>query len=510
MKSLGLKVCKGDTDGFLGVFVDNLSVFLLIISLNLYVVGMPANIVFGRILPGAAIGLLAGNIYYTFMAIRLQKKEKRNDVTALPSGISIVFVIIYTMGILLPVTKITGDPEMAWRIGLSANIIGAIICLIGAFIGPWLKKFLPPVSMLGALAGLAVIFIAGSGLKDIFSNPIIGFSSLAIIIWGYLANGKLPFKIPAGIFALMIGAVLAGCMGQTAISMNNVGIYAPLPWIFKVGIQAFKECAPYLSIIIPIAVINFISTLNNVESANSAGDEYNIKETMLVDAGASALGAVFGCCYPNCVFIGHPGYKRMGARITYSLISAITLSLLAVFGLFGLIDSVIPLAAVTPILIFVGIVNIEVAFTAIPKHHVPAAAVALLPFVCEFGKEQIDYALSAAGTSVSESGIIDALVAQGVNYQGFNVLAYGTIIIAMLLAAMVVFALERKMMKLCISAVIGAACTFVGLIHSSELAFNANSQLTISWLIIAVAALVMHFYGVREKEVLSHDEQQSN
>ncbi|MDE6901851.1 MAG: NCS2 family permease, partial [Lachnospiraceae bacterium] len=214
---------RGDFDGLLGLLVDNLSVFLLLISLNLYVVGMPAHIVFGRIIPGAAIGLLGGNLYYVWMAMKLRKAQRRDDVTALPSGISIVFVLVYTMGILLPVAKITGDPEMAWRICLAANIIGALICLAGAFIGPWLRKFLPSVSMLGALAGLAVVFIAGAGLKDIYANPIIGLVCLAVIVWGYIAGEKMPFNIPAGVMALVIGAVLAVCMGQTAVSMDHVG-----------------------------------------------------------------------------------------------------------------------------------------------------------------------------------------------------------------------------------------------------------------------------------------------
>ncbi len=70
MKVLGLRFSKGDVDGLLGLFVDNLSVFLVLISLNLYVVGMPADIVFGRMLPGAALGLLFGNIYYAYLAKR--------------------------------------------------------------------------------------------------------------------------------------------------------------------------------------------------------------------------------------------------------------------------------------------------------------------------------------------------------------------------------------------------------------------------------------------------------
>ncbi len=486
---------RGDFDGLLGLLVDNLSVFLLLISLNLYVVGMPAHIVFGRIIPGAAIGLLGGNLYYVWMAMKLRKAQRRDDVTALPSGISIVFVLVYTMGILLPVAKITGDPEMAWRIGLAANIIGALICLAGAFIGPWLRKFLPSVSMLGALAGLAVVFIAGAGLKDIYANPIIGLVCLAVIVWGYIAGEKMPFNIPAGVMALVIGAVLAVCMGQTAVSMDHVGIYAPVPWVFRVGVQAFRECGSYLAVIIPLAVINFISTLNNVESAATAGDEYNVREAMVIDAAATALGAVFGCCYPNCVFIGHPGYKRMGARLSYSLMNGVVFSVLALFGLFGLISSVIPTAAVAPILIFIGVVNIEVAFTAVPKRHVPAAAIALLPFVSEFAMEQIDSALNAVGAAAADPATLAALIQEGLNYPGYQALGYGTILIAMILAALVVFTIERRLLKLAATAFGAAALSAVGLIHSPVLALLPNLQITAAYAAVGVFGLILYYSG---------------
>lgn len=277
MKILGLEIHKGDFDGLLGILIDNLSVFLLMISLNIGVVGMPAEIVFRRIIPGAALGLLFGNIYYAYMAKRLQKKEGREDVTALPCGISVVFVIMYTMGILLPVTKITGDPELAWKIGLAANFIGSLICVLGALIGPWLRRFLPSVAMLGPLAGAALMFIAGSGFRDVFSNPIIGVSCLAIVLWGYVANGKLPFRLRVGLVVLVLGAILSMGMGQTVISMEHIGFYAPFPWVLELGVGTIKECAPYLSIILPIAIMNFIGTLNNVELAKSGGDDYNVR-----------------------------------------------------------------------------------------------------------------------------------------------------------------------------------------------------------------------------------------
>jgi AGZA family xanthine/uracil permease-like MFS transporter len=502
MRVLGLRFSKGDIDGLLGIFVDNLSVFLVLISLNLYVVGMPAEIVFGRMLPGAALGLLFGNVYYAYLAKRLAAKEQRDDVTALPSGVSIVFVLVYTLGILLPVAKITGDPVMAWRIGLAANFIGALICVIGAFIGPWLRKHLPTSAMLGALAGLAVVFIAGMGLDDIFSDPIIGFVALAVVLWGYIARGKIPFKLPAGLVALILGAIIAIFMGKASLSLDGVGFYAPIPWFFSVGFQAFREATPFLAVIIPLAVINFISTLNNVESANTAGDNYPIRETMIVDAIASALGGLFGCPYPNCVFIGHPGYKRMGARMGYSLLNGIIMTVLALFGLFGFMSKIIPTSAVTPILIFIGLVNIELAFTAVPKAHIPASAIALLPFVGEFAFEQVNSALAAVGKSAADPEVFQGLMIEGLNYPGYTVLAYGTIIISMLLASILAFVISRDMAKAAGAAAIGALCSLVGLIHSSTLAWLPVPQLTLAWTLIAAILFVMYLYGKSHPEAL--------
>ncbi|MEA5032193.1 MAG: hypothetical protein VB025_08605 [Sphaerochaeta sp.] len=502
MKVLGLRFSKGDVDGLLGIFVDNLSVFLVLISLNLYVVGMPAEIVFGRMLPGAALGLLFGNIYYAYLAKRLATKEQRDNVTALPSGVSIVFVLVYTMGILLPVARMTGDPVMAWRIGLAANFIGAAICVVGAFIGPWLRKHLPTAAMLGALGGLAVVFIAGMGLDDIFSDPIIGFVALAVVLWGYTARGKIPFKLPAGLVALILGAIIAIFMGKASISFEGVGFYAPIPWFFSVGFQAFKEAVPFLAVIIPLAVINFISTLNNVESANTAGDNYPIRETMIVDAVASAIGGIFGCPYPNCVFIGHPGYKRMGARMGYSLMNGIVMTILALFGLFGFMSKIIPTSAVTPILIFIGLVNIEIAFTAVPKVHIPASALALLPFVGEFAYEQVNGTLNAVRMSAADPNVLQGLLIEGLNYPGYTVLAYGTIIISMLLASILAFVISRDFAKAAVAGIIGAFCSMIGLIHSSTLAWLPVPQLTAAWLIVSAICFVMFLYGKSHPDML--------
>lgn len=507
MNLFGLKVVKGDIDGFLGLFVDNLSVFLLIITLNIYVVGLPADIVFGRILPGAAVGLLFGNFYYAYLAKRISKKTGRTDITALPSGISIVFAIAYTFGILLPVAKITGNPEMAWIIGLAANVIGSLICLVGAFIAPWLRNFLPSSAMLGALAGVGIMFIAGMGLDDIFTNPYVGFPALAIIVWGFMARGKLPFRLPAGLLALLLGSVIAISMGQTAVSFSDVELQAPVPWIFKLGIQAFTDSFAYLSLIIPIAVINFVGTLNNVESAETAGDTYPVKEVLLADASASLLGAAFGCCYPNNVFIGHPGYKRMGATQSYGAMAGLFLAIFAICGLFGFLSKAVPFAALTPILIFVGLIMTEVAFTEVKKEHVAASAIAILPFIAEFAKEQIDMALNAV--NVTKTADVLESLNKAVNYEGLSYLSYGTVIISMFLAAIVAFTISKELKKAALVAFTASASSFVGLIHSPNLTIGGTPALTTAWALLGGLAIATHFYqqhqSADEKNTLAEE-----
>lgn len=499
MNILGLKINKGDIDGFLGLFVDNLSVILLIISLNIYVIGMPSEIVYGRILPGAAVGLLLGNIYYTYLANKLTAQGQ--DVTALPCGISIVFAIAYTMGIIYPISKITGDPVLAWKITIAGTIIGGFICIIGAFIGPILRNFLPKAAMLGALAGIGLVFIAGGGIDDVFSNPIIGIATLAIIIWGYFARGKMIFNMPTGLFALVVGSVLAIVLKQTTIDTSSFGIYMPYPWILDIGFEAFSESFKYLGIIIPVAIINFIGTLNNVESARAVGDEYSVKNVMLADAFATILGACFGCCYPNGVFIGHPAYKRLGAKTSYSLINGIVIALLSVFGMFKFISTIVPISAVTPILIFVGIIMLEIAFVEVEKEYVSAVGISLIPFIPEFAKEQIDSALTAVNVSITPD-VIAALHASGINYTGYSLLAYGTILISMYIASAVVFAISRDFKKLFIVCVFAALSTIIGLIHSPVLKLGANPELAFMWLIIAAIALIAKL--VAKKETTSH------
>src|SRR3954449_12312979 len=151
---------KGDWNGLFGLGTNVLLNVIVLTGLCLGVVKMPADTVYGRILPALGIALPLGNIWYAFLARRLARRESRDDVTALPYGPSVPHTFIVVFVVMLPVAIGTGDTLTAWRAGLAwAFIIGCIV-LIGAFFGPWIRRFTPRAALLGALAGISITFIS--------------------------------------------------------------------------------------------------------------------------------------------------------------------------------------------------------------------------------------------------------------------------------------------------------------------------------------------------------------
>ena len=88
---------KSDWNGFFGLFSNNLTNLLVMASLLSVVVGLPFDLVYGRILPAVGLSIFLASAYYTKMAMALAKKTGRNDVTALPSGTSVphMFLIVF-------------------------------------------------------------------------------------------------------------------------------------------------------------------------------------------------------------------------------------------------------------------------------------------------------------------------------------------------------------------------------------------------------------------------------
>ena len=60
----------------------------------------------------------------------------------------------------------------------------------------------------------------------------------------------------------------------------------------------------------------------NIESAEAAGDRYSTRSSLAANGAGTLIAACLGSCFPTTIYIGHPGWKRMGARAGYSLLNA--------------------------------------------------------------------------------------------------------------------------------------------------------------------------------------------
>ena len=213
----------GDWNAFFGLFTNVALNVIVLSSLALGVLKLPTFVVFGRILPALGIALPIGNLFYAYLAYRLAKREQRDNVAAMPYGPSVPHMFIVVFVIMLPVALKTGDPLKAWEAGLAWAFIIGVIVLIGAFIGPTIRAFTPRAAMLGTLAGISIAFISMRPAFQMWEVPWIAFISLAIILVSWVANVRLPFGVPGGLAAVVIGTVV----GWVAVLLHWSGVLVP-------------------------------------------------------------------------------------------------------------------------------------------------------------------------------------------------------------------------------------------------------------------------------------------
>ena len=284
---------RSDYSAFWALFTDNLVNLMVLSAICQFVFQMPPEIVYGRIVPGAAVAILAGVAFYTFMAKRVAEKTGR-DVTALPYGISTPVMFVYLIGVIGPIYWSTQDALLAWQVGIGAGFIGGIVAALGAVVGPFLKRITPRAGMLGTLCGIALVFIGSVPLTQIFENTIVGFAALIIILWGLVGRFRLPGNIPAGLVAIGAGTIIAIILGQSSFDLDGGGCYPPLPYFgdLIVGVQYLFANPELFLVLVPVQIYNFIETMNNVESAEAAGDKYPVAVCQVTDGAGTITSLI--------------------------------------------------------------------------------------------------------------------------------------------------------------------------------------------------------------------------
>lgn len=491
-----------DLGGLTYTLTNNIVNYLIVIATLSGVLAWPDEIVYGRVIPAMSIGLLVSGFFYSYMAYRLGKKEGRADVTALPSGVSTpaMFVILY--GVIMPLHYALGDPELTWSAAVAACFIGGFVEFLGGFIGPWMKKRIPRAALLGTVAGIGFIWMATQGVFDVFSDPIIGLPILLVAMVGVFGGYLFKRKFPPLVLAIIGGIVYSLALGRTHIDFSGIGFYVPNP---ATSIQAllngFAVVVPYLTIIIPIEIYNFIETMDNVEAANAAGDNYNIKTAQFADGICTMISACFGGVVPNTVWLGHAGLKKSGAGIGYSWVGGLLLGIAGIFGLFTFFSNLVPPAIAAITYLWCSSIMVCQAFKDIKVKHYAAVAVSMVPPVADFLFTQITGAVGLADswTETLPSGVVgysadvsQYLIDNGVMWRGLAEVKSGAIIIGIILGTMTAFIIDKRLDKVAITSLAAAVLSFFGFIHTAELGFYIKSPFAIGYIIVAIVAYLMH------------------
>ncbi|MBL6749079.1 MAG: NCS2 family permease [Nevskia sp.] len=473
---------RGDIDGFFGLALDNLVQLLVLTALCTTVLGFPPSLVFGRILPGAGISLLIGNLFYAWQAMRLGRAENRADVCALPYGINTVSLFAYVFLVMLPAklaAQAAGDPDparAAWHAGLVACLGAGLIELAGSLLAERIRRSTPRAALLATLASIALTFISLGFLLRSYARPVIGLGTLAIILMVYFGRVRFRGGVPGGLVAVALGVAFAWATGIApgAAAPAPAALHLPVPVVGELWDALHGNYAlTYFSVILPMGLFNVIGSLQNIESAQAAGDRYSTRSSLAVNGLGSVGAALFGSCFPTTIYIGHPGWKALGARAGYSVLNCAAMGLICFTGTLSAIAWAVPIDAGMAIVLWIGIVIAAQAFQAVPRAHAPAVVVGLLPGLAGWSAFMAKSGLHAAGMGLPggapfTADLVGAFGRFDIWIDGALRLEQGFILSATILAAATVAVIERQFARAALWCVAAAALSALGLMHSYE------------------------------------------
>jgi AGZA family xanthine/uracil permease-like MFS transporter len=338
----------------------------------------------------------------------------------------------------------------------------------------------------------------------------IAFPVLIIILIGFFTDLKLPGNIPIGLAALLVGTAIGWIGGymhpaDVSAAAHDVAFSLPSFNFGRLG-HGLSEISPLLSTAIPLGIYNFCEGMSNVESASAAGDNYNLRSILLADGTGAIVGACLGSPFPPAVYIGHPGWKRVGGRTGYSMGSGVVIAILCFCGMFGLLGAILPNPAIVPILLYIGLLIGAQAFQEVPKRHAVAVVIAIIPNIANWAQGQIDDALSAAGTTAAKVGY-ENIANAGSIYKGTMLLGGGATLAGLLLGAITAFLIDRKFFWSAGYCLAGAILGFIGLVHGAKVGWDIGPQIALGYLFAAVILAAFGLYNRGKPVELPSDEE---
>jgi len=480
----------GDINAFFGLMLDNVAVMVILVSTVCAAPGQHTNdkftpdFVLTHMIPGTALGVLLGDLVYTWMAFRLARRTGRPGVTAMPLGLDTPSTFGVAFFVLLPALKDGTDlyhdhdaaMHHAWRVGVVVLVLSGVFKVLCAPLGNAVRRLVPQAGLLGSLAAIALALIAFVPLlmDGIAAVPLVGVLALMVILVTLVARRDLPGKIPGALAAVLLGALLylaadqfGQALGWPLVPPMRTNGPAP-PWqapalLSALGRQyghwpaVWASALAKLPIALPFALATIVGGIDCTESAAAAGDEYDTRTILLTEGLASLVAGSLGGVIQTTPYIGHPAYKAMGGRAAYTLATALFIGAAGYLGWFTRLFEWLPQAAMFPILVFVGLEISAQSFRATPTRHYPALALAALPALAYLALITVNKVLG-----LREAADVDAAVV----LLTLRCLANGFIVTSLLWAATLAALIDGRLARAAAFLLVAGVCALFGIIHS--------------------------------------------
>jgi adenine/guanine/hypoxanthine permease len=502
---------SGDIDGFFGLFFSGFPDLLLIVGLA-PVCGFAADFVTSTVLPGVAVSVLAGNLFYAWQARRLAHRTGRNDVTAIPFGVNTPTIFAYVFLIMGPVYVGTHSAVEAWHAGVFASFVSGVVQTAGAFCTDWLRRHTPRAALLCPLAGLALAYLCLGFIFGVIEQAAIALFPMILLFTLYGSRLRLPLRIPPALLAIGAGAALVAVLRALHIysvqlpAVSPPGIHFPHP-VNLAGFLGQHAWWSYLTVILPLASLDTLASLQILESVKIAGDDYRTMPSLLMNGVGTLAAALLGSPFPTTLYVGHAAHKANGARAGYSVLNGLVVLFLCTSGLVPLVLRVIPLEVAGPVIVWFGLVTVGQAFVEVPRTQAIAVVLGLIPIVAQWASSIADTVARAAGSSLAQ--VLPRLETE-LALRGLLALGEGALLTSMLWAAAMALVIERRFVQAAAWILTAAIFSSIGVIHAYRLTpsgieghvgWMAAPAFAYSYLAGAGFLVLCNWYSRRQKAV---------
>jgi len=482
----GLSMSGGDWGSLCQLFFDNLSTLLgsLLLIQSLSDKGdisaskeFTNQLIWGKIAPGVGLSMIFGNLFYTWQGCRSTSHYGR-QYTAQPYGINTPAAFAVIFGVIYNVFFMEGGGDgallKAYQLALATNFIVGLMTIILGLVGPFILKVVPPAGLLVPIAGIGFAFLGLDNVAKAVSQPLIGFNTLLWVYLGWYAGVRLgykSFRLPEALQVILIGVIMGWATGvntpDAVVDASASVKWYGATWCGGDVFAQFSLIPSYLGIIIPLGISATATSLLCLVSAKQAGDPYPVRTSMVFDGFGTCLAALFGSPFGTCLYIGHPAYKRNGAKNGYSLMNGLIYFVLSWFGVLALIQSIVNPATIGPIVFFVGLQVNEEALNFMPSRHYAAYIIGVFPSI-------FNWVMNTSGRSAmaSDDGSYN-INNLGDLWNGLLAFAQGDLLISLLWTSILVMVMDRRWLGASLWAFIASIFAVFGVIHQFAAGFKA-------------------------------------